>query len=76
MVRRALEGSTRARLRRFDANKPVGLLATFHPRSATTDHRHAASSTLESPEEFLGFCVLAWRRRCPVFRAARHEKTH
>jgi len=54
----------------------VGLLETFHPKSATADHRHAASSTLEIPERLLRVCVLAWRRRRPVFRAQRSETTH
>jgi len=54
----------------------VGPLATFHPKSATADHRQASSSTLEIPGGFLRVCVLAWRRRRPVFRAQRHEKTH
>jgi hypothetical protein len=54
----------------------VGLLATFHPKSAVADHRDAASSTLEIPEGFLRVCVLAWRRRRPVIRAERHEKIH
>ena len=54
----------------------MGLPATFHPKSATADHRHASSSTLEIPEGFLRICVLAWRRRRPVFRVRRHEKTH
>jgi hypothetical protein len=31
---------------------------------------------LKSLEGFLRVCVLAWRRRRPVFRAQRHEKTH
>src|SRR3954463_7287183 len=54
----------------------VGLLATFHPKSATADHHRAAASTLEIPGVFLRGCVLArWRRR-PVFRVQRHEKTH
>src|SRR3954452_13605315 len=54
----------------------VGLLATFHPKSAAADHRQAASSILEIPGVFLRICVLAWRRRRPVFRVQRHEKTH
>jgi len=37
----------------------VGVLATFHPKSAVADHRHPSSSTLEIPEGFLRVCVLA-----------------
>jgi hypothetical protein len=54
----------------------VGLLAPFQPKSATADHRQASSSTFEIPEGFPQVCVLAWRRRRPVFRVQRHEKTH
>ena len=54
----------------------VGLPATSHPESATADHRQASSSTLEIPGVFHRICVLAWRRRRPVFRARHHEKTH
>jgi hypothetical protein len=54
----------------------VGLPATTRPRSAGADHRHASSSTLDMREVFLRVCVLAWRRRRPVSRTPRHEKTH
>ncbi len=49
---------------------------TSHSKSAPADHRHASSSTLEIPGVFLQVCVLAWRRRRPVFRARHHEKDH
>ncbi|HEX5922658.1 MAG TPA: nuclear transport factor 2 family protein, partial [Baekduia sp.] len=48
----------------------VGPPQTFHPKVPGADHRHAASSTLEIPEGFLGVCVLAWRRRHPGLSGA------
>ena len=56
--------------------KRLVALSTFHPKSATADHRHAASSDRARPPALHRSCVLAWRRRRPLFRVERHEKNH
>jgi len=48
----------------------------FHPRSATADHRHPSSSTLEIPEGFLRICVLASRRQLPFENTGTHGRNH
>ena len=54
----------------------VGLPATSHPKRRPPITARLCPRPLEIPGVFLRVCVLAWRRRRPVFRVQRHEKTH
>jgi hypothetical protein len=54
----------------------VAAHATFHPKSTTADHRHAAFSDRAIPPALHGSWVLARRRRRPLFRVERHERNH
>ena len=65
----------RARLlRRARRSLVVGPPATLHPNAS----RSPPGGVLDpcNPKGFLRVCVHAWRRRRPVFRVQRHERTH